>query len=369
MVKSWLFDLVPYPELDPPAVDPQRAAQLLEEHLQIWTEAEAQGFAGVFLGEHHFTPYSLSPSPNLLVAALAQRTQTLRIGIMCNILPMHDPRRLAEEGSMLDLLSGGRLEFGLGRGADEHEFIKIGMPMEETRPRLREGTELIVRAWTQDTFSYDGEYYRIGESTLVPRPLQQPHPPIWVTATVTPATVQWAAENGFSITTLFISAEQLRDVQDKYHAWAAAAGRQTGPEHIGLARQMYVAESEQQALEECAAAFEYFILQFRNVALFGDPDNLPGGYELYKEFLGPFYTDVPPEFSALVDAGLVWCGTPEQVREQIVEQVRASGCGNVLLQSAIGNLGSEQVRRSHRLFAEHVLPTLAGLDVRLAPAG
>ena len=278
MVKAWLFDLVPYPQADPPAVEPRRAAALLEEHLQTWTEAEAQGYTGVFLGEHHFTPYSLSPSPNLLVAALAQRTSTLRIGIMCNILPMHDPRRLAEEGAMLDLLSDGRLEFGLGRGADEHEFDKIGMPMEThpparghraDRPRVDAGHVQLRRRLLQDrrVDARPPAAPAAAPADLGHRHRRAPRPCHGRPRRATRSPPSSSPPSSCATSRL------------GPHGWAAAAARQSGPDNIGLARQMYVAESEQQALEECAAAFEYFILQFRNVALFDDPDNLPGGYE------------------------------------------------------------------------------------------
>lgn len=111
---------------------------LYDWKLESWVAAEGQGFDGVFFSEHHFTPYSISPSPNLLVATLAQRTSRMNIGVMANITAFHNPRRLAEEGAMLDHLTGGRLEIGMGRGVDEPEFLREGVRMEETRARFEE---------------------------------------------------------------------------------------------------------------------------------------------------------------------------------------------------------------------------------------
>ena len=127
-MKFSLFDIVPWPGGDTPAsYDAAQAVAIYDSHLDEWVEAEALGFDGIFFGEHHFTAYSLSPSPNLLVAALSQRTKRVRIGIMVNVLPFHDPLRLAEEGAMLDLLTHGRLEYWLGRGIGEQEFLKRGV--------------------------------------------------------------------------------------------------------------------------------------------------------------------------------------------------------------------------------------------------
>jgi alkanesulfonate monooxygenase SsuD/methylene tetrahydromethanopterin reductase-like flavin-dependent oxidoreductase (luciferase family) len=367
MVRVWQFDLVSYPDtLAGEALDPERVRQILDAHLDEWVRAEQHGFDGVFLGEHHFNPYRLTPSPNLMVAALAGRTSRLRIGIMANIVPMHSPWRLAEEGAMLDLLTGGRLDFGLARGADEHEFRKLDLSMEDTRPRLIEGTDFIVKAWTQPSFEHHGTYYRIGQASLVPRPLQRPHPPIWITATVSPQTLEWAARNRFGIASAFHPVPHMREIFERYHALAADAGHTTGPEQVAMTRHTYLAESEQQALEEGEAAFNFFVAQFRNVALFQDLDHLPASYELYKDFLAPIAAEQPPSFELLVQAGLVMAGTPAQVKEMIVEQCRATGAGNYLAWVWFGNLSAARAGRSIGLFAREVLPTLKSLG--LAPA-
>jgi len=129
---------------EPSEYDGARAADVYASRIDEWVKAEEIGFDGIFFGEHHFTPYSITPSPNLMVAALSQRTKRMRIGIMVNVLPFHDPLRLAEEGAMLDLLTRGRLEFGLGRGVDEQEFLRMKMPYQEARPRFEEGIDLFA---------------------------------------------------------------------------------------------------------------------------------------------------------------------------------------------------------------------------------
>jgi alkanesulfonate monooxygenase SsuD/methylene tetrahydromethanopterin reductase-like flavin-dependent oxidoreductase (luciferase family) len=134
VVKTYPFELLTYPYgNDPTSFDPGRCAEIYDSHFNIWIECKDLGYDGVFFSEHHFTAYNPSPSPNLLVAALAKPTSRMRLGVMCNVLPFHNPLRLAEETAMLDYLTGGRLEVGFGRGADAYEFEKMGIPHEETR--------------------------------------------------------------------------------------------------------------------------------------------------------------------------------------------------------------------------------------------
>jgi len=182
-MKFSLFDIMHWPGgTDPTDFDPQQAAGVYDARMDEYIRAEQLGFDSVFFGEHHFTAYSITPSPNLLIAALSQRTSRLRIGVMINVLPFHDPLRLAEEGAMLDLLTHGRLEFGIGRGVDEQEFLRQCMPYQEARPRVEAGLELILKAWRQPEFEFNGKFRKVGRATIWPRQLQKPYTPIWFTA-------------------------------------------------------------------------------------------------------------------------------------------------------------------------------------------
>src|SRR5437879_3967370 len=186
MITPWLFDIFNYPwSPDAAKFDIEGCQDFFDWHLESWELAERAGFEGVFFSEHHYTPYALSPSPNLLIAAIAQRTRRLKLGVMANIVPMHNPRRLAEEFAMLDYLTHGRLEIGLGRGVDEHEFAREGIPLEETRPRFQEGLRLIEEMLSKPVFTHTGKYSNFEEETSVwPQPKQpmSDRPPVWITA-------------------------------------------------------------------------------------------------------------------------------------------------------------------------------------------
>ena len=138
--------------------------------------AEELGFDAVWVGEHHFCNY-VCPSPQIVAMAIAQRTTKMRIGTAVALLPHHDPIRLAEDYAMLDLLSGGRLDFGVGRGFIKLIYDGFNQSMDESRGRFQEALEIIERAWTEETFSYRGEFYTANEVRLLPRPLQKPMPP------------------------------------------------------------------------------------------------------------------------------------------------------------------------------------------------
>lgn len=361
MVKSWLFEIFSYPyDQNPEKFDPQLCKELYDWKLDSWVAAEEQGFDGVFFSEHHFTPYSISPSPNLLVATLAQRTSRMSIGVMANITAFHNPRRLAEEGAMLDHLTGGRLEIGMGRGVDEPEFIREGVKMEETRARFEESVALIQAAWSQPSFTFHGDFYRYDDVSIWPRPLR-PELPIWVTA-LSPATVAWAAQKGFRFTSVFSPTDQMRQIFEGYRKAAAEAGREAEPTDMGVCRNVFIADSEQEARDLAEPAFDALFAAFKEAAVFHDLENVPAGYEHYQSFFRPFAGE-GVSFEALMEIGAICCGTPETVRDQIVAQMETIGCGNFLNWGSFGTLTKEQTLRSYRLFGEHVVPALHSLSV------
>ena len=352
-----IFDLCHYPlDTDPVAFDPRAAARIYSEHVEEWALAETLGFDGIFLGEHHFTAYNLLPSPNVMLGALAAKTSRLRLGVMINVVPFHQPLRLAEEGAMLDVLSGGRLEFGVGRGIDYQEVVKLGVDYDELRPRLEEGMGLILKAWTKPEFQHEGAYYRIGRASIYPRPLQQPHPPVWVAAD-SPATIAWAAENGFAMASLFVPTSELSERLGRYTTLARDAGYAHTGSHFMVVRNAYVAPTDAEALADADPAFTQLLLLFKNAALPPDVSLLPDSYAYHREAFKQL--ERPPErFQDLIDAGLVLCGSPATVTEQLIEQLRMIGTRQLCIWFTFGDLSHGQVLRSMRLFARSVLPTV-----------
>ncbi len=205
------------------------------------------GFDAVWLAEHHFTTFSVCPSVHMLGTLAAARTKRLRIGTAVSLAALYHPLRLAEEVALLDVLSGGRVNWGAGRGFAPSEFEAFGVPPAESAERFREAVEIVLGAWTQERLSFAGAHFRFDDVEVLPKPLQQPHPPVWMAATSEPA-IDWAAGRGFSIlmdphaTHADIGAKRRR-----YAASLAAAGFSEAGRDIPMARLIALAPTTSEA--------------------------------------------------------------------------------------------------------------------------
>ena len=171
---------------------------IYERALQRIDVMEQSGYDGVWLAEHHFSTYSVCPSVHLMAMHVADRTERLRIGTAVTLAPFYHPLRIAEEVALLDVLSGGRVNWGVGRGFDRTEYDVFGVAPDESYPRFREHLDIVRQAWTNERLDYAGEYWHFDGVEVLPKPLQQPHPPIWVAST-SPEAIEWSARHGYAI--------------------------------------------------------------------------------------------------------------------------------------------------------------------------
>src|SRR5207247_718351 len=201
-------------------------AEVFRREIEQMAWTEELGFDSLWLTEHHFIEYGLSVSPTVLAAAAAMRTRRVRIGLAAAILPFHDPIRLAEELAMVDILCGGRLDVGVGRGNRPVEFEGYRVPQIESRERFEEALTILVRAWTLERFAYEGRHYRIPEVRVIPKPLQQPHPPLYVVC-VSPDTIEATALRGLPMLNSLLRGpiDQLAQQRDTYVRACRKAGR------------------------------------------------------------------------------------------------------------------------------------------------
>lgn len=182
-----------------PCAETQSEPIRYQETIEQIIYADTLGFDCAWLAElHFFKPFSIMPSPLIVATAAAQRTKRIRLGIAVNLLPLHHPLRTAEDGATVDILSNGRLEFGVGRGAIPVHFAGFDVAREESRERFEESLDVIQKAWTSDSFSHDGKYYRIPETSFTPKPIQKPHPPLRVAAN-SPDTAVFAGKAHYPI--------------------------------------------------------------------------------------------------------------------------------------------------------------------------
>jgi alkanesulfonate monooxygenase SsuD/methylene tetrahydromethanopterin reductase-like flavin-dependent oxidoreductase (luciferase family) len=241
---------LPYP-LSGAHFDPEIGMRTYEEHLLAWEELDRLGYDGVGFNEHHTSPYGLMNSPNLMAAAAAQRTTKLKLLIYGNLLPLHSPLRLAEELAMLDCLSHGRIISGFARGIPR-EYGVHNVPMAESRDRFEEAYEIITGAWTQDVFSYEGKFWSYKDVALWPRPVQRPHPRVWVPIVGSKESIEWAARKDVPITPGLAPGGLRNDIIRHYATVQAQHGRKVTPAHLSIGVSTYVADSKAQAVRERA---------------------------------------------------------------------------------------------------------------------
>jgi len=217
-------------------------AERFAEMFELIELGEQLGFDVAWLAEIHFGgAFSLLSNPLMVVPVIAQRTTRIRIGTAVTLLPLHHPLSCAEQAATADLLSGGRLEFGVGRGSIPTQFHGFGIPVEENRARFDECLEIIRLAWTQERFSYTGRFYQVENLSVVPKPLQQPHPPIRV-AVHTAESFAHVASSGLPIYsgTTTTPLPQLRDCMALYRSGLEAAGHQWRPDQMALMLPVHV---------------------------------------------------------------------------------------------------------------------------------
>jgi alkanesulfonate monooxygenase SsuD/methylene tetrahydromethanopterin reductase-like flavin-dependent oxidoreductase (luciferase family) len=327
--------------------------QAFEELLEQILLTERLGFDEAWFAEHHHSDYGMLASPNLIIAALAQRTRRLRLGNLVNVLPLHDPMRLAEECAMLDILTGGRLNVGLGRGVPRDD-LKHGLDRDTAQARFEEGIEILLRAWTEETFTYSGKAWSYVDITCRPRPLQRPHPPIYYGAT-SPDSPAMVARRGWN---LALSRQPLancaRAIQ-AYRAERAALGMQRGGDAI-LVRDIYVADSDEQAWAEAAPEIARFWQLATDNVWRGDSvttDDLPRLTERFAYFPGGL------TLKRLDEWGTSLIGNPETVAKKARQMIETARPDSLVGMFSFGGLSHAQVTHSIERFATRVMPRLA----------
>lgn len=379
-----VFDLVPYAERVDNLVEdgelpwplpkrhfrPEVAVRTYAEHLDAWAELDRLGYDGVGFNEHHTSPYGLMNSPNLLAASAAQRTSRLKLHVYANLLPLHDPLRLAEELAMLDCLSGGRLVAGFGRGIPrEHQVF--GVPMSESRARFEEAFQIIRSLWTEEVSSYQGRFWSHQGVALWPRPAQQPHPPVWVPVTSSRETIEWAGRNNVAITPGMGHPGVREDVLRYYAKCLREHGHEITPEHVHLSMDVYLADSKQQAVEEAGPYQLYFnrtLFSHGNVTEIGAqrktgyvsdssldylrPENVAAAQRPRSDYRNMTMDDLEQRAE-----NWAW-GSADEVTSRIIKAATDAGAGRVLINMNRGAMPQEMFLAQIRRFAGEVLPSL-----------
>jgi alkanesulfonate monooxygenase SsuD/methylene tetrahydromethanopterin reductase-like flavin-dependent oxidoreductase (luciferase family) len=219
-------------------------ADHLAARLRMAEAYDRFGFHCYHVAEHHGTPLGMSPSPGMLFAAMSQRTKRLRFGPLVYLLPLYHPLRLIEEVAMLDGLSNGRFQLGVGRGVSPIELGFYGLDMAEQRGRYDETLEILLKGLSSDRLSHSGEFYTFDDVPMALRPVQRPHPPLWYGAG-SPDSIRWCAQNGVNMVTLALG-DRVRQATDLYReTWA---GDDADRPLMGVSRHIVVADTDEAAL-------------------------------------------------------------------------------------------------------------------------
>ena len=228
-----------------PCADWQSPYQRYQDTLDQIQLGDELGFDTAYLAEMHFKSISsITPAPLLVCAAAAQRTKNIRLGVAINLVPLHHPIRLAEDLAMLDLLSNGRVEFGVGRANQEAQYLGFDIPLEEGRERMVESLEFIVKAWTQDRLTFEGKYYSAQDLPVVPKPLQKPHPPIRM-ASNSPDSFDLVGKLGYPMhaTPVVVPMLKLRESVERYRKTLEAEGYTINGDELSLQIPVFVAKA------------------------------------------------------------------------------------------------------------------------------
>jgi alkanesulfonate monooxygenase SsuD/methylene tetrahydromethanopterin reductase-like flavin-dependent oxidoreductase (luciferase family) len=313
-----------------------------EERLQITEALDRLGFYAYHVAEHHFTPLGMAPSPSVFLSAIAQRTTRLRFGTFVYALPAHHPLRVLEEICMLDHLSGGRLEIGFGRGSVPFEISYYGQNADERQQIYAERLELILKAFTADTLTWNGRYDRFENVPMEMAPLQKPHPPIWYGAH-SPDSAERAARKGLNMVTNDMPTNARAIIARYREVWGETQGA-AAPPKMGVVRFIVVAATD--ALAQSIARRAY--LRWR--ASF-----------IYLSELNGTLPDSPlrvESFDALIEQGQAIAGAPETVRAFLASQLADNKANYLVGQFCFGDLTLAEMLHSVELFATQVMPRL-----------
>lgn len=347
-------------------LDSTKIHSLYHEYLDQLEAAEESGFDGIAVNEHHSNAYGLMPSPNLMAATLARRTSRAAIILLGNSLALYNPPvRVAEELAMLDVLSGGRVVAGFPVGTSMDANFAYGIPPATLRERYREAHDLILRAWqSPGPFSFNGKYTQLRYVNPFPRPLQKPHPPIWIPGAGSLETWEWVCKQNYFYAFLsYFGYKPAEKALSGFWETVERNGLPLNPYRAGYLQLVAVAETDGKAEEYYGKHAEYFYHKLLHVPL---PFLAAPGYMSAPSIRAMAYSMDLNRLKALrwkdfVKDGYVIAGSPATVRDRLQEVLKNLRVGHLLMLLHFGSMPNDLTLKNMRLFAEEVMPALRGL--------
>lgn len=321
-----------------------------EERFQLLQAAEDAGFYGYHITEHHATPLSGTPSPSVFLAAAAQRTRRIRLGALLFLLPLYHPLRLLEELCMLDHLSNGRLDIGVGRGISPYEFGSFGISLEESGDAFDEVLEILYKGFTNERISHSGKRFKLDDVPVPLRPVQRPYPPFWYGLRGGEHSAIIPARRGMNVVTLGSEDRVIPNIARFIKAWDAEAearaafGAPVTEPLVGVMRAVFIADTDQEAERLARPAYHHWA------------DSLMW---LWRDKGGVSPLPIPLEYDKAVAARTLIVGSPDTVRRELTRQAVSCGHNYLVLQLAFGNLTHAEEMYSLALFKQKIMPALS----------
>ena len=337
--------------------DPTRQDRYYKEALEQVLWAEQLGYDSVWFTEHHFSRHGIVSASLSVLCYLAALTERIRLATAVTVLPFHNPIQLAEQAATVDLLSNGRLDFGVGRGYQWGEFHKLNIPMAEADERFQESMAVITKAWTTtEPFDHRGKFWTFNDMTVHPRPVQQPHPPVWVAAASHESMDRIAQHDWNLLVGQGVPFPGVAAQVDYFRSAVGEAGGDYHPGRIKVARAMYTARNHEQALQEAEAPFMWF--KTTGDAVGAPPerrgDLLPQNFERYRQ---RFAAETSFDYRDFAN-NVVLFGSPEHICQR-VDALKQSGVDSLILFVNYGGIEHQKVKDSLELFATEVMPQFA----------
>ena len=376
-MKFYLFHLMPYADLDltfqekhetswvklPNSYyDPEKGSLLYNRYIDELVRAEELGFDGICVNEHHQTAYGMMPTPGVIAGALARETERVNIAVLGRALPLlNNPLLVAEEYAMLDNISRGRLIAGFVRGIGA-EYHSWGVSPSESHERFHEAHDLIVRAWTETgPFPYEGDHYRFNYVNTWPRPLQKPHPPIWIPSQGSQETIEWAAhpDRKYAYLMTFSPAATVKKSLDRYREAAEGYGYTATSDQLGWSIPIYVSDTDEKAVKEARPHIENLRNKFLKMPfeyLIPPGYTSPSSYKRMAEAKATIFAEITIE--KLLEMGMFICGSPATVRDQLSTYEKDLGFSLLPCLLQFGTLDRELTAQNMELFAKKVIPYL-----------
>ena len=321
-------------------------AQFFADRLTLVEHYDRLGFYAYHVAEHHATPLGMAPSPSIFLSAVSQRTKRLRFGSLVYILPLYHPLRLAEEISMLDQLSNGRLQVGVGRGISPIEVGFFGVDVAQSQAIYLESFQVLIQALSSSEVNHNGKYFNFRQVPVVLRPLQQPHPPLWYGVGQIEG-VDWCVDNNVNAV-VNGSFERVRQITDRFRERWAASGRPAAQQTLmGTGRHVVIAESDAAAETIAARAYARWHHRFM--------------YLWRKHGQSPQFAQMPEDFRTACEIGIVVAGSAKTVRDTLANHVERTGVNYLLTRFAFGDLRLEESIESVERFAAQVMPELQAI--------